>query len=310
MFWFPLDIEGVGGFHLHPIGEFKGLYPGLQGAFVLPPFRVPTVHLLDEIQLAALRFGRDGPVADIGNQLIDLGELRIDVRSLVTSRQEGRLPVLGVLDRVAARTKDDERGKVLVLGSQTVREPRADARAGQTGLAAVHQHQRRLVIGNVRVHRADDAEIVGMFAEVGKQLADFHAALAVLLEFERRGKGRSRLAFGAQVFVRQGFSRKPCQGGLGVEGVDMRRPAIQEDMNDVLGLGGKMRRLGGQRILELRRGGLRFTKQGSESQHAHPQAGLDQHFATRAERTVGLRGKRVQHAINHDVVPEVVSPIA
>jgi len=96
----------------------------------LPPFRVATVHLLDEIQLSALLLRRDRAMADIGNQLVDLGELCIDVRSLIAARQKGGLPVLGVLDRVAARTQDDERGKILVLGAQTVRQPRADARAG------------------------------------------------------------------------------------------------------------------------------------------------------------------------------------
>ena len=66
----------------------------------------------------------------------------------------------------------------------------------QPRLAAVHQHQRRLVVGHVGVHRADDAMSSMLSADVGEQLADLDAALAVLLELERRAEGRAGLAFG------------------------------------------------------------------------------------------------------------------
>ena len=128
-----------------------------------------AVHFLDQVQLPALLRRGDAAVADVGDQLVDLRELRVDVGPLKAAGQKGRLPVFGVLDRVTARAEDDERRQILVLGSQSVGEPRADARAGQGGIAAVHQHQRRFVIGNVRVHRADHAKLVGMFAQDAKR---------------------------------------------------------------------------------------------------------------------------------------------
>ena len=49
----------------------------------------------------------------------------------------------------------------------------------QSAVAAVHQHQRRLVIGHVGVHRADDAEVVDvLLGRAREQLADLDAALA------------------------------------------------------------------------------------------------------------------------------------
>ena len=56
----------------------------MEGTFVLPPLRVMAVHRLDKIELPALPLGGDRPIADVGDQLVDLRELRIDIGSLVT----------------------------------------------------------------------------------------------------------------------------------------------------------------------------------------------------------------------------------
>ena len=74
-----------------------------------------------------------------------------------------------------------------------------------------------------------------------KELADFEAALAVFLEFERGGQGGAGSAFGAQVFHGQHFARVFLQRRFGIKGVDMRRPAIGKYVDDVLGFG---RRIG------------------------------------------------------------------
>jgi len=54
------------------------------------------------------------------------------------------------------------------------------------------------VIRDVRVHRADDADVVGVLRGVGEQLADFQAALAILLELERRRERGPGSALGAE----------------------------------------------------------------------------------------------------------------
>ena len=54
------------------------------------------------------------------------------------------------------------------------------------------------MIRDVRVHRADDADVVDALADLGEDLADFDAGLAVLLELERRLEEPAGLAFGLE----------------------------------------------------------------------------------------------------------------
>ena len=130
------------------------------------------VQLPQQVELAALLRQRQRRVADVLDQLVDVGVPGVDVGALVDARQERRLPVLRLLDRVAAGAHGDEAGQVLVLAAQAVGHPRTHARPRQPGLAAVHQQQRRLVVGHVGVHRADDAQVVGALGDVREDVAD------------------------------------------------------------------------------------------------------------------------------------------
>jgi hypothetical protein len=73
------------------------------------------------------------------------------------------------------------------------------------------------------------------------------------------------------------------QGGLRVERVDVRRPAVQEEVDDTLGLAPEMRRLGGQRIA-VRPGaggpaqGSFVGEQAGEAQRAQAQGRAPQEF--------------------------------
>ena len=64
---------------------------------------------------------------------------------------------------------------------EAVGQPGAHARPDRLHVAAVHHQQRRLVIGDVGVHRADDADVVDAAADVRIEFADLDAALAVLV---------------------------------------------------------------------------------------------------------------------------------
>ena len=61
--------------------------------------------------------------------------------ALVDTRQEARLPVLGILDRHSTRAHRDEAGQVLVFAAEAVERPCAHARSRLSGVATVHQHQ-------------------------------------------------------------------------------------------------------------------------------------------------------------------------
>ena len=128
--------------------------------------------------------GRGGRVvADVLDQLLDLGVLGVDVGALVGTRKKRRSPVLGCHDRIATGAHGDEARQVLVFRAQAVSDPGPHARALQAAISAVHQHERRLVVGHVGVHRPNDAQVVDvLLGGPGEELADLDAALAVLLE--------------------------------------------------------------------------------------------------------------------------------
>src|ERR1044072_2129287 len=94
----------------------------------------------------------------------------------------------------------------------------------------------------------NDAEIVGVTTESRKELADLDAALPVWFEREWRLQQRAGLALGLEISGGRGLPVVFIEHRLRVEGIDLRRAAIEEQEDDVFGLGGKMRRLWSQRI--------------------------------------------------------------
>jgi len=75
------------------------------------------------------------------DELLDVRVPRIDVGPLEDAGEEARLPVLRLLQRVAAGAHRDEARKVLVLRAQPVSDPTPDARADLPRLAAVHEEE-------------------------------------------------------------------------------------------------------------------------------------------------------------------------
>ena len=83
-----------------------------------------------------------------------------------------------------------------------------------------------------------------MPGEVRKDLADRQAALSVSLELERGRQGDPGSPLGTEVLVWQFFAGVSIEFRLGIEGIDLRHPAVQEDVDDVSGASGEMRRRG------------------------------------------------------------------
>ena len=69
---------------------------------------MPPVELREQVELGALGFRADSVIADVGDQLVDLGVPAVDVGSLKNAGQESRLPVLRFGDRKAAGAHHDE----------------------------------------------------------------------------------------------------------------------------------------------------------------------------------------------------------
>ena len=126
---------------------------------------------------------------------------------------------------------------------------------------------------------------------LGEQLADLDAALAVLRELERRAHGRAGLALGAQIAAGQRLAVILVQQRLGIERVDLRRPAVHEQVHDLLGLAGKVRRLGRQRsaappAVAARRAAQQPVggQHAGQAQHAEAHAAAGEHLAAGERR--------------------------
>ena len=135
----------------------------------------------------------------------------------------------------------DERRQVFVLDAQTVLHPRSYAGSRLGRITATQEDGHGLVVGVDGVHIADDAQIVGMLAQLREQFADFQSAFPALFELPRRvpdGAGvRARLWFLA-------WHRLPVpllHARLWVEGIHLTRATLREVVNDPLRFCGMMR---------------------------------------------------------------------
>ena len=202
---------------------------------LLKILRVHRVELVDEVELLALFLGTEERVADVLDHLVHAAAACIDARALIDAREEGSLPIGRAAGRHVAGPQRDEARHVLVLRAEAVKRPGANAGPGLAQRTGVHENRRHVVRRNVRVTGADDRHVIHVRGEFGKNLAHFDARL------ERRGVAHA-VGAGDGLAVVFGERRH------GVPGVDVRRRALGEDVDDVFGLGGKMGLPGRKRI--------------------------------------------------------------
>ncbi len=283
------NVEGVGGVHLHAVGQFEGLHARLELRVGRAAALVLGVELREQIELRALRAERDVRVADVLDEPLHLGVFRVDVGALIDARQERRLPVLRLLDRVAAGAHRDEPRHVLILAAEPVAHPRTKAGPDLTGIAAIQQQQRRLVIRHVGVHRADDADVVDALRGLRENLAHFDPALPVFFEVVRRLVSRAGFPLGLQMLQRDALPVHRRELRFRVKGVHVRRSAVHEQVDDALRFAGKMRRARRERI-EARSGVRlhpeRLAQDAAQRERAHAHAASGEEVAA-GEKVVG-----------------------
>ena len=107
-----LDVEGVGGRHLHPVGQLEDWDPGLEVVVLGARLLVLAVELGEQVELPPLVGPGDDRVADVLDQVLGLLLAGVDVRALVDAGQEGGPPVGDVGDGQAG-AHGDEAGQVL-----------------------------------------------------------------------------------------------------------------------------------------------------------------------------------------------------
>src|SRR5438045_3713589 len=81
---------------------------------------VALIEFAQQVELTPRLLARERRVANVLDEALEGGVARVDVSALVGAGQEAALPVLRLLDRVAARAHRDEAGQVLVLAAQAV----------------------------------------------------------------------------------------------------------------------------------------------------------------------------------------------
>ena len=122
------------------------------------------VELVDQIELMALFLHPKERVADVFDHLLDVRTLGVDACALVNAREERRLPVRRAPRRDIPRTQRNEPRHVFVLRAQAVKHPGAQAGPGHPQRAGVQKNRRQVVRRNVGGHRADDGQLVDVFA--------------------------------------------------------------------------------------------------------------------------------------------------
>jgi hypothetical protein len=154
--------------------------------------------------------------------------------------------------RIANFGQHDETGQVLIERTESVVHPRADAGIAAETIAAVHLIHRGRVVHAVHGAAAEEADVVGHLREVRPVFRHVRAALTCFDKLERALHivafatlhGRLLLAFAHEL-----LEVHLCKHGLGIEGVDVRRPAFHHQEDDVLRLRGQMAILGRERIV-------------------------------------------------------------
>ena len=234
-----------GRFGLHAVGGFHGADGGFELRVGLGVGHVQLVELLDEVELVPLLLDVEAVVVDVGDELVGVEFLLLgvgrDVGRLIDRGQEAGAPERWADGGGNLRAENDEAGEIFVVGAEAVGEPGAHGgTAGDVG-SGVHHDERGLVVGDFGVDGADDADVVDALADVGEELADFDAALAVALELEGRLHEGAGLALVAEVAAGHGLAVVLGEHGLGVEAVDVRQAAVHEEEDDVLCLGLEVR---------------------------------------------------------------------
>ena len=142
----------------------------------------------------------------------------------------------------------------------------------------MHLDQRRLVVRHVGAHRPHDATVVDDAPEVRQRLAHVDPALAAPLELQRRRHETGAFAFLVE-FARGLLACEGLERGFGVEGIDVRRPAVHEEENDPLGPRPEVRRGQGAGAED----GL-WTEQTGKAEHTEPGAHAPEHLPAGEER--------------------------
>ena len=229
-----IDVEGGAGGELHAGGHLEVGDAGVELQFIGPGGTMLAVQLVQ--QPHAIR-STSGRTRRAWPQVQDRHPLGAELHALVQGRHPAARPVADAIDRQPARIgQDDIRGQVLVLGAERVGDPRTDRRPTGDDHAGVHHPARLLVIAMLREHRANDGDLVRVLRDVRQRLGELGAALAVLAKAKRALEQVAGDAFIVGDLSGRRLAVVAIEHRLGVEQIDLARPAVHEELDDGAGL--------------------------------------------------------------------------
>src|SRR5260370_35343583 len=154
------------------------------------------------------------------------------------------------------------------------------------------------MIRDISVDRADYTDVVDALPNVGKKFTHLNAAFTVLLKRKRGLHQSSGLPFVLRRLTRQRLAMIFFQHGFGIEAIDLRKPAIHKEKNDVLcfwlELGVLNHPRTGRRILRCLRQSL--SDETGKTQHPEP-------AAHRTQRLTPGNWPWTR-SMNHEVLPQ------
>src|SRR5207249_3781244 len=110
----------------------------------------------------------------------------LEERTLIGGRKESVIEAVHAAGRDHVAVQHDEAGQVAALAAQAVRDPRSHARPALLAVPSMDEEIGIGMLGEVRGHGANDAEVVRTGCDIRKQLTYGQAALSVLFELPRR----------------------------------------------------------------------------------------------------------------------------
>ena len=190
--------------------------------------------------------------------------------------------LVGKSGQSARVAHDDVGGQILRLAAERVGRPGTHGGIAGGDAAGLHGEHGLQVIVHARLHRADQADVVGDRAELREEFTEFEAALAVAGELPERTQHLGRGLRDVVVFeiVSGEFLAVPLrEHRLVVEEIHLRRTAHHEEGDHRLGLGGAGRLLGqevedfvAEERLDRRGEEAVLTQQGGQAEHAQAEA--------------------------------------
>src|SRR5262249_1351673 len=132
---------------------------------------------------------------------------------------------------------------------QAIQQPRTHAGPTGDGSSGAQKRMRRVMIDLLRMHRSDDANLIGNLGNMGKNRADFLSGFSNLRKRKLWRETDELLALELRdllavgVRVRHWFAVQFRQLWLMVKRLQMRRPARHAQKYDPLGFRGEMRRI-------------------------------------------------------------------